>query len=157
MPTRLFKEIGKKSPFESVAHEVLLNCMRTADRMTRTIANVLKSVDLTPTQYNVLRILRGESPQPLSCNEILTRMITRDADLTRLVDRLIQRGYVQRQRNEGDRRVVLVSITQAGIELLRTLDEPINAVHQFLLGHIPEDKLTQLSELLEQARERTQE
>src|SRR5580692_9526853 len=100
MPTRLFKEIGKKTPFESVAHEVLLNCMRTADRMTRAVANVLKPADLTPTQYNVLRILRGEG-KALSCNEILTRMITRDADLTRLVDRLIQRELVQRQRNEG--------------------------------------------------------
>jgi len=156
MPTRLFKEIGKKTPFESVAHEVLLNCMRTADRMTRAVANVLKPADLTPTQYNVLRILRGEG-KALSCNEILTRMITRDADLTRLVDRLIQRELVQRQRNEGDRRVVLISITEQGIDLLDRLDDPINAVHQFLLGHIPEEKLSTLSELLEQARERTPE
>ena len=151
MPTRLFKEIGKKTPFESVAHEVLLNCMRTADRMTRAVANVLKPADLTPTQYNVLRILRG-APEGLPCGEIINRMVTRDSDITRLLDRLEKRSLLSRCRESKDRRTVMTRITQEGLELLARLDEPIRATHRELLGHLGIERLNLLADLLRLAR-----
>src|SRR5580698_10384608 len=106
MSGKLQKEIGKRDPFTSLEQEVVLNLLRTADRFMGKAEAGLKAAGLTPTQYNVLRILRGMSPLGIACQEIARRMITRDADLTRLLDRLESRGLVQRQRQTADRRVV---------------------------------------------------
>jgi DNA-binding MarR family transcriptional regulator len=157
MVSRLGQEIGKTGPFESLEQEVLLNCLRTADRLMRSVAITLRPVNLTGTQYNVLRILRGVSPQGLPCQEIMRRMIARDADLTRLLDRLEKRSLVERQRQTDDRRVVLITITPGGLELLAGLDETVNKAHHVLLGHMPPERLAELSRLLEQARERAED
>src|SRR5208282_6941377 len=122
MPGKLQKEIGKSGPFASLEEEAMLNLLRTADRLAGRSEGVLKAKGLTPTQYNVLRILRGVWPQGIACQEIARRMITRDADLTRLLDRLESRNLVQRQRQSGDRRVVHISITHGGLSLLAELD-----------------------------------
>src|SRR3954463_10320094 len=112
---KLQQEIRKLKPFERREEEVFLNLLRTADVLSRGVEEVLKTAGLTATQYNVLRILRGVGAvQPvkeagetaLSCGEIAQRMITRDPDVTRLLDRLEQRGLITRCRGQKDRRVV---------------------------------------------------
>jgi len=153
MSGTLAKEIGKTGPFESLEQEVLLNCIRTADFFMWEMAKVLKLSGLSSTQYNVLRILRGVGPAGLACQEIAARMITRDPDLTRLLDRLEKRGLVERQRQTDDRRVVRTTITPAGLAIVADLDAPINAAHHRLLAHLGPERLKALRELLETARQ----
>jgi DNA-binding MarR family transcriptional regulator len=153
MVSRLGQEIGKIGPFDSLEQEVYLNCMRTADWLARAGAAALKPLGLSATQYNVLRILRGVGAAGISCQEIANRMITRDPDLTRLLDRLEKRGLVTRHRQEDDRRVIKVFITQEGLTVLTQLDLPIQQMHRRLLSHMGVDRLQQLSQLLELARD----
>jgi DNA-binding MarR family transcriptional regulator len=128
-----------------------LDLLRTADVLTRGADWVLKAEDLSLTQYNILRILRG-SPQGLTCGEIAGRMITRDPDVTRLLDRMKKRGLVSRTRESRDRRVVLARITSEGLKLVNRLDEPVQNAHRKQLGHMGKDRLRVLTELLANAR-----
>src|SRR6266498_3305132 len=100
------EEIKQLKPFNSVEEEVLLALLRTADQVGRRGAEVMKPFDLSPTQYNALRILRGGGEKGLPCSEIGERMINRDPDITRLLDRLVKRDLVERRREEKDRRVI---------------------------------------------------
>jgi len=118
---------------------------------------VLKPAGITPTQYNVLRILRGVSPQGVACQEIARRMITRDADLTRLLDRLESRGFVRRDRQTDDRRVVHILITDAGLALLAGLDSTTVKMNQAIFSFLERERLTTLVELLEQVREQVEQ
>ena len=151
MPGKLQSETRKRLPFESLEQEAALNVQKTADHLLATAGDMLKGVSLSPTQYNVLRILRGAG-EALACGEIAERMITREPDMTRLLDRLEKRGLITRTRSTSDRRVVATSITQAGLELLGRLDEPVIALHKRQFGHLGEAKLRQLIELLETVR-----
>ena len=117
----------------------------------RGVIQVLRREDLSPTQYNVLRILRG-TPEGLPSGEIANRMITRDPDVTRLLDRLERRGLILRSREPSDRRVVMAHITPHGLKLLARLDEPVEEVHRAQLGHLGKDRLRVLAELLAAAR-----
>lgn len=128
-----------------------LDLFRTSDLLSRAGAQLLKSEDLSPTQYNVLRILRG-APSGLPCGEIASRMITRDPDITRLLDRLSKRGLIGRRRESKDRRVVLTKITPDGLAVLARLDDPMQQTHRKQLGHLGSDRLKQLAELLETVR-----
>jgi DNA-binding MarR family transcriptional regulator len=128
-----------------------LELLRTSDQLTRALIPVLKAEDLSMTQYNVLRILRG-APEGLACGEIGTRMITRDPDITRLLDRLEKRGLISRCREERDRRTVLASITPEGLKLLARLDEPVQLAHRRQLGHFGRERLKKLCDLLREAR-----
>src|SRR5436305_3523277 len=101
-----------------------LDLLRTCDLLSRGPGQVLKTEDLSATQYNILRILRG-SPEGLTCGEIGSRMITRDPDITRLLDRLEKRNLILRNRDGKDRRVVLARIARSGLEALNRLDEPV--------------------------------
>jgi DNA-binding MarR family transcriptional regulator len=130
---------------------VFLDLLRTTDMLARGLAAVLKTEDLSPNQYNVLRILRG-SPDGLACGEIASRMITRDPDITRLLDRLEKRGLISRSRDNKDRRTVIGRITPEGLRLLARLDEPIQEIHRKQLGHFGRDRLWALTELLSIAR-----
>jgi DNA-binding MarR family transcriptional regulator len=130
-----------------------LDLERTCDLLSRGPAQILKNEDLSSTQYNVLRILRG-SPDGLPCGEIANRMITRDPDVTRLLDRLEKRGLILRWRETKDRRVVLARITPNGLKLLTRLDEPVEEAHRKQLGHLGKNRLRALAELLAAARER---
>jgi DNA-binding MarR family transcriptional regulator len=112
---------------------------------------VLKTHHLSANQYNVLRILRG-SPEGLPCGEIASRMITRDPDVTRLVDRLEKRNLISRCRETEDRRMVMVRITTEGLRLLGRLDEPVEKAHRKQLGHMGRERLRSLTELLHAAR-----
>jgi DNA-binding MarR family transcriptional regulator len=156
MSGKLREEIGKTGPFASLEEEVMLNFLRTADRLTGCAESALRPVGLSPTQYNVLRILRGVSPQGIGCQEIARRMITRDADITRLLDRLQERGLVHRQRQTTDRRVVHITITPAGLAMLAELDPMVLELNEKLLHHMGVDRLKLLLELSEEARQKTE-
>jgi DNA-binding MarR family transcriptional regulator len=136
---------------EEVTH---LEMMRTMEALTHRFAQVLKSQDLSSTQYNVLRILRG-APEGLACGEIGNRMVTRDSDITRLLDRLEKRSLISRCRESKDRRTVWTRITPEGLELLACLDEPMRAAHRERLGHLGTERLNVLADLLRLARQPT--
>lgn len=128
-----------------------INLLRTTDMLSRHLTQMLKHEDLSQTQYNVLRILRG-APDGLACSEIGNRMITRDPDITRLLDRLEKRGLISRCREMKDRRMVLTRITPAGLELVGRLDKPVQDVHRKQLGHLGRERLQSLTELLTACR-----
>jgi len=155
MTRRLQDEIKQSRPFVSLEEEVTLGLARTADAMARASEDVLRGSGLTATQYNVLRILRGAGSAGLSCGDVASRMITRDPDLTRLLDRLEARSLVTRARDGEDRRVVTSRITDRGLALLGELDEPIQAQHRKSLGHLGEERLRTLAQLLDEARSGT--
>ena len=131
--------------------DAFLDLARTTDMLSRGPAQVLKTEDLSGTQYNVLRILRG-SPQGLPCGEIASRMITRDPDITRLLDRLEKRALISRCRETKDRRTVMARITPDGLKVLARLDEPVEQAHRQQLGHLGRERLRALAELLQAAR-----
>jgi len=128
-----------------------LDLLRTTDMLSRGLVRVLKSENLSSTQYNVLRILRG-TPNGLPCGEIANRMITRDPDVTRLLDRLEKRELISRCRETKDRRTVMARITPEGLKLLARLDEPVQTAHRKQLGHLGRERLRALTELLRVSR-----
>jgi DNA-binding MarR family transcriptional regulator len=140
-------EIKQNKPFASLEEEVFLNLQRTANVLTGKIAEILKPFELSHIQYNVLRILRG-SAKGLACSEIGERLVTKDPDITRLLDRLEKRGLIVRGRYERDKRVVIVRITETGLELLQALDADINLAPRRMLGHLGKDMLEKLNALL---------
>jgi DNA-binding MarR family transcriptional regulator len=141
----------KKRRAECVEETTFLDLMRTTDILSRGLVPVLKNEDLSATQYNVLRILRG-APEGLACGEIASRMITRDPDITRLLDRLEKHGLISRCRETEDRRTVMVRITVDGLKLLARLDEPVEEAHRKQLGHMGRERLRALTVLLQAAR-----
>lgn len=128
-----------------------LDLLRTTEWLSRPLAELLKGEELSAPQYNVLRILRG-APEGLTCGEIADRMISRDPDVTRLLDRLEKRKLVRRARDTRDRRVVLTKIAPAGMDVLERLDGPIQDAHRRLLGHLGASRLRSLADLLEACR-----
>jgi DNA-binding MarR family transcriptional regulator len=143
--------LKKRKPFAAPEQEALLNLWRTADRLQLRFARLFREHGLTPAQYNVLRILRGEG-KPLPCLEIAARLVTEVPGITGLLDRLERLGLVARTRSDVDRRVVHVAITARGLELLGRLDDPVDRLHRELLGHLTHDELRALNQLLEKAR-----
>src|SRR6202050_3026577 len=145
-------ETGKRRPLVACPEETaFLDLLRTTDMLSRGLDRILKTEDVSATQYNVLRILRG-SPAGLPCGEIGSRMITRDPDVTRLLDRLEKRGLISRRRVTGDRRTVMVRIKPDGLALLSRLDEPIQAAHRQQLAHLGRERRQALTELLRLSR-----
>ena len=150
---KLKQELKQKRPFPSVQEEALLALSRTTDQLAVPMTEILRGVNLSQSQYNVLRILRGSSPDGLACGEISERMVRRDPDLTRLLDKLEARGLVTRARGTSDRRVVRASITDEGLKLLASLDEPLQEAIHTVLAHVPEERLRVLVEILEELRD----
>jgi len=149
---KLQHELKKKRPFESPEEEALLSVVRTSDQLQIRFARLLREYGLTsPTQYNILRILRGEG-KPLPILEIASRTITVVPGITGLIDRLEQAGFVNRLRCEKDRRVIYVALTDQGMTTLAALDEPLVALHHKLLGHLSQAELKELIRLLEKVR-----
>jgi DNA-binding MarR family transcriptional regulator len=153
MARRLGEEIQQQKPFESLEQEAVLNVLRTADVLLQRITAVLKPFKLSHSQYNVLRILRGAGPEGLACREIGERMVTRDPDITRLLDRLEARGLLTRTRDQRDRRVITARITLEGRSLVDALDQPIAEVDRQPLQHLGEQRLRTLIRLLQLARD----
>jgi DNA-binding MarR family transcriptional regulator len=148
---RLQHELKKKRPFESPEQEAALSVLRTSDQLQIRFVRLFRDHGLTPSQYNILRILRGEG-KPLPILEIASRTITVVPGITGLIDRLEKAGFVNRLRCEKDRRVIYVALTDHGTQTLAALDEPLDALHHKLLGHLSHAELNELIRLLEKVR-----
>jgi DNA-binding MarR family transcriptional regulator len=154
MTEKLKRELKQRRAFSSVHEEVVLSAVRTADVLVQPFNEVARAANLSLSQYNVLRILRGAGEEELPCGEIAERMVSRDPDLTRLLDRLETRGLIERTRGTADRRKVLAKITKEGLDLLASLDQPIREATVQALGHMPIARLNELAALLDEARAR---
>lgn len=153
---QLQNELKKRKPFESPEIEAILNLLRTADRFQNRFGRLFREYGLTTSQYNVLRILRGEG-KPLPSLEIASRMVQVVPAITGLIDRLEKQDLVKRERCKEDRRVVYVELTDMATELLKQIDEPDVELHKQLMGHLTRKELKELSRLLVKARESLQE
>ena len=152
MPGRIQQEIGQSKPFGTLAEEAFLNVHRTAGILEQRVVELLKPHGLSPTQYNVLRILRGAGECGAACKDIGARMVTPDPDVTRLIDRLEKRGLVTRGRSATDRRRVPVQITDEGLALLAELDAPVLQSCADTMAPLKPAELQTLIELLERLR-----
>ncbi|MEP7366196.1 MAG: MarR family transcriptional regulator [Acidobacteriota bacterium] len=132
--------------------EAFLNIQRTAELHIGQLTQLLRPHGLSHAQYNVLRILRGAGDQGLPCGEIANRMISRDPDITRLIDRMEQRGWVARSRSAQDRRVVTVSILPSALETLASLDSPVAELHKSQFALLDSARIATLVALLEELR-----
>ena len=148
---KLQHELKKREPFELPEIEAILNILRTSDQFQNRFGRFFREYGLTSSQYNVLRILRGEG-QPLPSLEIAERMIQVVPAITGLIDRLEKQDLVERKRCPEDRRVVYVAITSKAKKLLKQLDQPVVDLHAELIGHLSRQELNQLNRLLEKAR-----
>ena len=151
MARTLKDELKKRGPFDSVEQEATLAILRTSDLLANRFARLLREHDLTPTQYNVLRILRGEG-KPLPCLEVASRMIQVAPAITRVVDQLLTLGLITKTQSENDRRIFEIDITPAGGRLLKKLDAPILELHSTLLATVSPNDLSTLIRILETVR-----
>jgi len=146
-------EIKQNKPSGSLEEKAFVALLRTADQLQWRVAEMLKPHGLSPTQYNALRILRGAGVEGLACSEIGQRMINRDPDITRLLDRLERSGLIRRSREQKDRRVIKAHIRPAGLDLLKSIDREVEEFHHNLLGHLGRERLESLIAALDAARQ----
>ena len=151
----VLEDSSEASGSRSREQAAFLNVLKTADQLEADVARLLKPHGLSPTQYNVLRILRAAGPGGLPCGKVAGRMLTRDPDVTRLLDRLESRSLIRRERSTSDRRVVIARISPSAAKLLSRLEKPVLALHREQLGHLRPDELRQLARLLRRTRART--
>lgn len=147
----LQRELKKKRPFQSLEQEAALNVLRTNDQYQIRFARLFRPYGLTPSQYNILRILRGQGG-PLPILEIAGRTITVVPGITGLINRLERAGFVNRERCAKDRRVIYVTLSEKGQKTLAALDGPLEELHETLVGHLTKSELKELVRLLEKAR-----
>ena len=141
-----------KRHFDSPQQEVFLSLWRTYDRLRLLEDQLFGRYGLAAQQYNALRILRAAHPRKLPTLAIAGKLISRAPDITRLLDRLRERGLVERSRPDDNRRVVLVGITDAGIDLLHELGDQVRQCHERQLGHLSAGEMKSLVKLLRKAR-----
>lgn len=130
--------------------EVYRAVLRAADLLHQGLGDALRPVELTPTQYDVLAILRAAGPAGLPSGEVGVRLITREPDVTRLLDRLDRRGLVRRERDAEDRRVVRVRLSPEGVRQVNSLDRLVADLRHRLLGHLGAARLQELLTLLDE-------
>jgi DNA-binding MarR family transcriptional regulator len=153
MPKTIDQELKQIRPIRSPQEQAVLSLMRTTRAVEESWVSYLKHTEgISSSQYNILRILRGARPQAVKSSEIADRMIYRDPDVTRLVDRLIKQGLAQRERDDEDRRVVLVSITDAGLALLERLEQPVHQNMRAVMAGLSQQKMRELCVLLDEIR-----
>lgn len=153
----LSAEIGKRRPFEQSEVEAFLNIVRTAGILESEAGRFFKAFNLSAPQYNALRILRGhlaDAKHGVPSQTIGEELVAQVPDVTRLVDRLVEAGLAERSRTESDRRMVLVRITKAGLDLLARIDRPLADLHAQQLGHLSKADLAAISRLMVRARTR---
>lgn len=148
----LQKEVKQKKPFGSLEEAAFVSVQLTSESLKAGTTHLFKDKDLTGSQYNVLRILRGAGKEGLCGREIGDRMMTKDSDITRMLDRLEARGLISRERQAEDRRYVQAFITEEGLGLLAELDTPVLELHKSQLGHMTGSELESLIALLGKAR-----
>lgn len=153
MANKLRDEIKQSKPFSGLEQEALLNIRRTAGYIEHIFQQILKQHGLTEPQYNVLRILRGAGPDGLRCSEIGDRMITRDPDVTRLLNRLDRERLIERWRDADDRRVAHTRISPAGTERLKELDPIVESAGTSVLRHMDPAQLGLVIDLMEDIRQ----
>ena len=151
MAKTLRDELKKRGPFASLEQEAMLAMMRTSDLLQNRMARLLREEGLTMTQYNVLRILRGEG-KPLPCLEVAERMIQVAPAITRVVDQLLELGLIRKQQSDQDRRVFTIELKPAASELLAKLDRPTLEMHAALLKGVTKTDLKTLIRILETIR-----
>ncbi len=142
------------SPSLPLEDQLFVAILKTADGLSQQAEQLIKSAGLTMAQYNVLRILRGAEPEGLLCRGISDRMISHDPDITRLLDRMENHGWITRQREKEDRRVVKTRITEEGLTILRKLDQPVRELHKGQFSHMSASQLKTLAKLLEEVTKR---
>jgi DNA-binding MarR family transcriptional regulator len=152
MATGLRGELKQTKPFKSVEEEAALSIVRTAACLEHAFAQALKPYEITPTQYNVLRILKGAGPSGLCRNEVGARLLRPVPDVTRLLDRMEEIDLIARRRGGADRRYVTTTISEKGLKLLDALDDTVRTLHREQLGHLKDARLRQLVDLLAAAR-----
>lgn len=150
--SQLQRDIKKKQPFASPEQEAVLNILRTNDQYQNRFGKLFREYGLTSSQYNLLRILRGEG-KPMPCLEIGSRMIQVVPAMTGLIDRLEKLQFVRRERCTEDRRVIYIELTDKATKLLSDMDEPVTDLEKTLIGHLTRKELKELSRLLEKARQ----
>jgi DNA-binding MarR family transcriptional regulator len=152
MTTQRSTNARHSARFDSLEQEIFLNLWRTYDRLRVLEDELFSQYELTPQQYNVLRLLRGDHPGLLPTLALAQRLVSRAPDITRILDKLEQRGLVVRDRPSDNRRVVRIGITETGMALLHTIAEPLRQCHRRQLGHLPAADLERLGTLLRNAR-----
>src|SRR5690348_3572214 len=142
----------KRQRFDSPQQEAFLNLWRTYDRLKALEDELFGRYDLTAQQYNALRLLRAAHPNPMPTLALASHLVSRAPDITRLLDRLAERGLIARERPAENRRTVHVGITPAGIALLDELADRVRECHLRQLGHLCPEELETLTDLLRRAR-----
>jgi len=150
---KIAKEIQQGKPFQSREEESFLNLARTYEFLQQRVAELLKEHQLTPSQYNMLRILRGAEPDGVTCSQATERMLSPDPDITRLLDRMETNGLILRDRSKKDRRVVITRITERGLEVTNRIDAPLHHLFKQCLGRVSQQRLKELIDTLEALRE----
>jgi DNA-binding MarR family transcriptional regulator len=152
MTTLATRPARKRRRFDSLQQEAFLSLWRTYDRLRACEDELFAARDLTPQQYNALRLLRSQHPEKIRTLDLAARLVSRAPDITRLLDKLEQRGLIDRDRPADNRRVVRIGITPAGNALLESLQKPIRECHMRQLGHLSTTELKDLIALLRAAR-----
>jgi DNA-binding MarR family transcriptional regulator len=142
----------RRPRFDTPEQEAFLNLWRTYDRLHRVEEELFREYELNPQQYNALRILKASHPDRIPTLQLASRLVSHAPDITRLLDKLEQRGLIFRERPAANRRSVLAGITPEGLELVKVLEEPIQECGRRQLGHLTDEQLAQLVELLRLAR-----
>jgi DNA-binding MarR family transcriptional regulator len=138
--------------FDSPQQEAYLALWRTFDRLRSLEDELFAEFDLTAQQYNLLRLLRASHPNLVPTSSLVAKLVSRAPDVTRMLDRLDQRGLIVRARTDEDRRAVLVGVTEQGLALLKQIADPLRECHERQLGHLSPSELRSLVELLRKAR-----
>jgi DNA-binding MarR family transcriptional regulator len=152
MTTKPSRAPSSGQRFDSLEQEVFLNLWRTYDRLRALEDELFGRYDLTPQQYNALRLLRADHPETVPTLALANRLVSHAPDITRLLDKLAERGLVTRDRPADNRRVVRIGITESGLALLDEIAEPLRQCHNRQLGHLPPADLKRLGDLLRAAR-----
>lgn len=146
------EELHQTKPFATIEEELLVSLLRTTDVLSARFEQMIRPFNISMTQYNVLRILRGAGPDGRTCGEIGERMIAREPDVTRLLDRMEKSGLIKRTRDTSDRRVVVTRITNAGLKLLDEIDPKLREIDG-LVKPMGERKIENMLKLLDDLRQ----
>ena len=149
---KAFAAAHRRTPRETANADAHRALYRTVLHLMDETAKVLKPADLSAPQYNVIRILRDAGPEGATCGQVIERMVARDPDVTRLLDRLAARGLIVRGRDARDRRIVRTHLTEAGLDLVNSLDAPIDALNHRHFGHLSERQLADISRIAERVK-----
>jgi MarR family transcriptional regulator, organic hydroperoxide resistance regulator len=149
----LKKELQMESDFNSLAQELILSISKTQSLLDSMFNKVFIEHKLTPSQFNILRILKGnKSKEGMTCSDIGARMIWKDSDLTRLLDKLVKKKYVKRKRTPEDRRKIFILLTDEGRQCVATVSPLLNKIEKGALSHMSDEKCKKMIKLLEETR-----